>query len=186
MNNLIELNIVKNKLVLENGKVIYLTKEMIHTFELHKRKEITHQEFEKLLTMRYNLTATNMLTKRDYFFKDFVNKLYAKLGDKKFAETTAKKFQEKGFLNDYEYAKSYMQAHSNYGEKKLRQIFYSMGLDNESIKYLLDDNEEVEIEKIKNLLIRMGNKEKDKKISSLMRKGFSFDKIRKALQDLEE
>ena len=61
-----------------------------------------------------------------------------------------------------------------------------MGLNRESIHDILYNNEENEIENIKNLWLKLGNKEYNKKVASLMRKGFTYGDIKKAISSLDK
>ena len=67
-----------------------------------------------------------MLAKRDYFKKELKNKLIEKIGFTDIVEDVVEDFEEKGYLDDYDKAKSYAKQHSNYGAKKLSFIFYQM------------------------------------------------------------
>ena len=91
-----------------------------------------------------------------------------------------------GIIDDYEKAKSYANQHQNYGPKKLSFIFYQMGLDREMITEILEDDEDEQIEKIKILWRKLGNKEDKKKIESILRKGFLYKDIKRAMSLLEE
>ena len=171
-----------NKLILDNDKVIYLTKEMFSKFDLKDKTELDNETFYSLIYFRIKLSAYNMLAKRDYFKKELKNKLIEKIG----FEDVVEDFEEKGYLDDYEKAKSYASQHSNYGAKKLSLIFYQMGVDREIVSEILEDEKDNQIEKIKQLWIRLGNKEDKKKVESILRKGFLYGDIKKAISSLEE
>lgn len=64
-------------------------------------------------------------------------------------------------------------------------MLFQKGLSSDIIRDLLNDNSENELEEIKRLWLRLGKKEKDKKIVSLMRKGFQYRDIKKAISELE-
>ena len=70
-------------------------------------------------------------------------------------------------------------------EKKMEFMLFQKGLSSDIIRELLNDNSENELEEIKRLWLRLGEKEKDKKIVSLMRKGFQYRDIKKAISELE-
>ena len=70
-------------------------------------------------------------------------------------------------------------------EKKMEFMLFQKGLSSDIIRDLLNDNSENELEEIKRLWLRLGEKEKDKKIVSLMRKGFQYRDIKKAISELE-
>ena len=54
------------------------------------------------------------------------------------------------------------------------------------ITEILEDNEDEQIEKIKILWRKLGNKEDKKKIESILRKGFLYKDIKRAMSLLEE
>lgn len=182
----IQITLKNNSLVLENGKVIYLTKDMIRQFNLQKVTELSEKDFFELIKMRLTLSAVNMLSKRDYFYMELVNKLSTKIGFRELAVKVADELQKQGFLDDYECAKSFMACHLNYGLKKLSYIFSQMGLATSTINELIYENQDSEIENIKKLLRYSSRKSEEKQIASLMRKGFSYANIKKAMSLLEE
>ena len=175
-----------NKLILDNDKIIYLTKEMLSKFDLKDKTSLDDETFYSLIYFRIKLSAYTMLAKRDYFKKELKNKLIEKIGFVDIVEDVVDDFEEKGYLDDYEKAKSYAVQHSNYGTKKLSFIFYQMGVDREIISEILEDERDNQIEKIKQLWIKLGNKEHKKKIESILRKGFLYGDIKKAISSLEE
>ena len=61
-----------------------------------------------------------------------------------------------------------------------------MGVDRESFSEILEDDKDNQIEKIKQLWYKLGNKEKQKKIESILRKGFLYGDIKKAISSIEE
>lgn len=181
-----KITIKGNKLILDNDKVIYLTKEMFSKFYLKGKTCLDDETFYSLIYFRIKLSAYTMLAKRDYFKKELKNKLIDKIGFADIVEDVVDDFEEKGYLNDYEKAKSYANQHSNYGAKKLSFIFYQMGVDREIISEILEDDKDNQIEKIKQLWIKLGNKEYKKKVESILRKGFLYGDIKKAISSLEE
>ena len=50
----------------------------------------------------------------------------------------------------------------------------------------MEDDKDNQIEKIKQLWYKLGNKEKQKKIESILRKGFLYGDIKKAISSIEE
>ena len=109
-----------------------------------------------------------------------------RIGFADIVEDVVDDFEEKGYLDDYEKAKSYTSQHSNYGAKKLSFLLYQMGVDREIVSEILEDEKDNQIEKIKQLWIRLGNKEDKKKVESILRKGFLYGDIKKTISSLEE
>lgn len=178
--------IKKNKLFLEDGQVIFLTKEMFTKFSLNNKEFLNEEELYSLVFYRLKLSTYNMLLKRDYFKKELANKLKEKLNFPEIIEDVIEYFSGKGYLNDFEKAQSYAKLHSNYGKNKLSYFFHQMGLNRELIQDILSENSENEIENIKNLWLKLGNKEYNKKVASLMRKGFTYGDIKKAISSLDK
>lgn len=125
-----------------------------------------------------------LLSKKDYPIKEFTTKLITKYREKEIVEEIIDEFIEKGYLDDKEYGRCYIKTHS-YGRKKMEFMLFQKGLSSDIIRELLNDNSENELEEIKRLWLRLGKKEKDKKIVSLMRKGFQYRDIKKAISELE-
>lgn len=175
-----------NKLFFENMNFIYLTKEMFTKFSLKDKEYLNNEELNELMHFRIKLSALTMLKKRDYFKKEFSDKLKEIYNFPDIVNTITDEFIEKGYLNDIEKAHAYANTHSNYGKKKLAYIFYKMGIDKDIVEDILAEKADFEIENIKNLWRKLGNKEYKKKIESLMRKGFVYGDIKKAISSLEE
>ena len=186
MMQLKKITIKGNKLILHNDKIIYLTKEMFSKFDLKDKISLDEETFYSLIYFRISLSAYTMLAKRDYFKKELENKLIEKIGFSNIVEDVVEDFEEKGYLDDYEKAKSYAEQHSNYGTKKLSFMLYQMGVDRETISEILEDEKDNQIEKIKQLWIKLGNKDHKKKVESILRKGFLYGDIKKAISSLEE
>ena len=186
MMQLKKITIKGNKLILGDDKIIYLTKEMFSKFDLKDKTSLDDETFYSLIYFRIKLSAYTMLAKRDYFKKELKNKLIEKIGFADIVEDVVEDFEEKGYLDDYEKAKSYTAQHSNYGTKKLSFILYQMGVDREIVSEVLEDEKDNQIEKIKQLWVKLGNKEHKKKVESILRKGFLYGDIKKAISSLEE
>lgn len=175
-----------NKLFLEDGTLIYLTQEMISRFDLKDKKIIEDNLLEEILYFRIKLSAYNLLIKREYFTKELRDKLIEKIGFPNIVDNVIDELSKKDYLDDYEKAKSYAEQHPNYGAKKLSYIFYQMGIDRDIISEILEEEKDEEIERIKALWLKLGEREERKKIESLLRKGFLYKDIKEAISLLEE
>ena len=61
-----------------------------------------------------------------------------------------------------------------------------MGIDRDIISEILEEEKDEEIERIKALWLKLGEREERKKIESLLRKGFLYKDIKEAISLLEE
>lgn len=173
-----------NKIYFDEEFFIDLNKQTIVEYELQKRSEISDEEYYEIIRRRVLSMGYFLLSKKDYPIKEFTIKLIAKYREKEIVEEIIDEFIEKGYLDDREYGRGYIKTH-NYGRKKMEFMLFQKGLSSDTIRELLNDNSENELEEIKRLWLRLGEKEKDKKIVSLMRKGFQYRDIKKAISELE-
>lgn len=154
-------------------------------FYFEKREDISEEEYLEFLRKKAINTGYFLLAKRDYSIKELYIKLLERYQEKRVVEAVIKDFLEQGYLNDYEYARGYINTHS-YGRKKMEFMLLQKGVSHFIIKELLDENVEGELENIKRQYLKLGNKERDKKIAALIRKGFQYRDIQKAIRELEE
>ncbi len=110
-------------------------------------------------------------------------------------DETIKFLKKHNFINDEDFAKRFIELHKNtYSIKVLRQKLYQKGINKELLDKIFDDDIEIDEETlIKKLLLKkcpdyyeiereMEPKEKNKILSYLFRKGFSYDKIANILK----
>ncbi|PID67444.1 MAG: recombinase RecX [Fusobacteriales bacterium] len=166
--------------------MIYLTREMISKFSLREKKNLTDEELNDLIYFRIKLSTYNLLTRRDYFLKEIKQKLREKHNFPEIIDEVLEEFLEKDYINDEERARSYAKLHQNYGPKKLYMIFSQMGLEREIIEEVLKEDSSEQVNKIKEQWFRLGNKTIEKKIASLMRKGFLYRDIKETISSLKE
>ncbi len=173
-----------NKIYFDELFYIDLNKTTITEFDLKNKEYLTNEEYEHLIRLRALSMGYFLLSKQDYSIKELKTKLLLKYREKHIIDEIIKEFREKNYLDDYEYGRSYVRNH-NYGKKKMEFMLFQKGLSQDIIREVIGENSENEIEEIKKLWIKLGDKEKEKKILSLMRKGFGYQDIKKAVSELE-
>ena len=177
-------NLKGNKIYFDEIFYIDLNKNTITEFDLKNKEFLTDEEYEALIRLRALSMGYFLLSKQDYSIKELKTKLLLKYREKKIIDKIIEEFREKNYLDDYEYGRSYVRNH-NYGKKKMEFMLFQKGVSQEIIKEIIRENSVKELEEIKKLWIRLGDKEKEKKILSLMRKGFEYQDIKKAVSELE-
>lgn len=80
------------------------------------------------------------------------------------------------YLNDFEYAKSYFE-NKHSGFKKLEFELRQKGISDKVIREVLSEIEIDEKDKIESFKSKIKNKEKDKQIAYLIRKGFDYETV---------
>ena len=178
-------NLKGNKVYFDEVFYIDLNKATITEFDLKSKEYLTNEEYESLIKLRALSMGYFLLSRQDYSIKELKNKLLLKYREKHIIDEIIEEFRGKNYLDDYEYGRSYVRNH-NYGKKKMEFMLFQKGISQDIIKELMEENSENELEEIKKLWIKIGDREKEKKILSLMRKGFEYQDIKKAVSELEE
>ena len=178
-------NLKGNKLYFDEFFYIDLNKDTILEYDLKNRDEISVDEYRELIKKRAYSMAYFLLARRDYPSGDLRTKLISKYRERDIIDELIEDFTQRGYIDDYDYGRSYIRTHS-YGRKKMEFMLLKKGLSSDMIRSLLDENADQEIEEAKKQWVKLGNKEKDKKIMSLMRKGFEYSTIQRAVSELEE
>lgn len=111
-------------------------------------------------------------------------KLLSKYREREIIKGVIEKFLELGYLNDYDYAESYINSH-NYSKKKMEFMLLQKGISSDIIGELLESSEFQEIDEIKRQWKKLGNRDEEKKILSLMRKGFRYSDIQRAIKEIK-
>jgi len=169
--------ISRNKIFFYDGRVIDISKDIEYSFNLKADKELSKEEYEKIIFQASLMKAYFLLSRRDYSKKDLEKKLILKYGEKNIIKNAIDRLEEKGYLNDFDYAKTLIRGKKKDGLKKLRFDLMKKGISREVIEDVFRDVEVDEKEMIRQLLPKLVKKEREKKVAYLARRGFSFDDI---------
>lgn len=183
--NLKILKIQKNKILFTNGVEYSLSKNTIREYKLSENIEISDDVYNTLSEISALSYSYWLLGRRDYSKGELRTKLELKYRNKSLISKIIEKLSDVSYIDDYEFAKSYIATHKNWGRKKLEYYLATKEVPSSIIRELLDDNQDDELKQIKKLWERMKNKEYRKKVESLMRKGFQYSLIKKAIQEIE-
>lgn len=178
-------NLKGNKIYFDEFFYLDLNKQTILDFDLKNRDEISSAEYRELIKRRAESMGYFLLNKKDYSRRELYQKLLSKYREKDIIESIIEKFTQLGYLSDYDYAQSYINSH-NYSKKKMEFMLLQKGIALNIIKELLEENSFQEIEEIKKQWKKLGDRDSNKKIISLMRKGFGYRDIQKALEEIEK
>ncbi|MGL6115213.1 MAG: regulatory protein RecX [Cetobacterium sp.] len=174
-----------NKIYFHNGLIITLSKDIIIKYGLNEREQLSQEEYLKILEIAALSLSYYLLSKKDYCEKDLREKLYNKYLNKIVVSRVLEILREKGYLDDLEYAKSYINTH-NYSKAKLKYMLKQKGISDEVIEELLENQKEKELENLKREYKKVKGRDKDKQIASLMRKGFCYGDIKKIIEENQE
>lgn len=180
------LKIQKNRISFSNGVEFSLSKNTIREYKLEESLEIDDKSYMFLAETSALSYSYWLLARRDYSRGELKEKLLLKYRHKQLVLKILDKLGDMSYLDDYEFASSYIASHKNWGRKKLEYYLSMKEVSSSIIAELLDDNQDEELAQIKKIWKRTKNKEYKKRVESLMRKGFQYGLIKKAIQELED
>ncbi|MGL4997424.1 regulatory protein RecX [Cetobacterium sp.] len=178
--------LLKNNFLFENGLNIGLNNEIVNKYDLKRREELSHDEYLQVLELAALSTSYYYLSKRDYSKKEIYTKLLQKYWEKPPVLKVIKTLENMGYINDIEFAKTYAKS-KKCGRKKIAYDLNLKGISSEIISYALSFYEEdEELEELSKAWDKLGNRDQHKKIASLMRKGYSYNDIKKIMNRKQE
>lgn len=180
---MISYNLSRNRIIFENGIEFTLSGDIISQFQLKKKEFLQDEEYILLLEIACENYAYYLLGIKNYFKRDLYTKLREKYRESSIILRVLEKVEEKGYIDDYDSAKSFISSHRNYGVEKLRFHLIRKGVSKEIIEKLLEDSSDAQLEQLRKLVERMRDKPKEKVITSLMRKGFTYSNIKEILEE---
>lgn len=178
------LKVQKNKILFENGAEFSLPKNIIKEYNLEESMEIPCESYLLLAESSALSFSYWLLAKKDYSTRDLETKLLTKYKEKTIISKVIEELNNRCYLDDAEFAKSFIESHKNWGKKKIEYQLALKGIKISLVRELLEGNEDNEILEIQKLWEKMGDKEYRKKVESLMRKGFEYSTIKRAVENL--
>lgn len=187
-------------LYVDSELAMTLDAEIVFSNKLKAGVELDHDVLFELKYQsdlrRTRERALYLLESRSHTRKELVDKL-VKNSDEEIAEQIADRMEELGLLNDADYAERYARQLVNskgYGMDRVRRQLAQKGIDRELIdEQIAALSETVDVdEKLTTLIQRkyeryLGDKKgEDKTISALIRLGYRYDDIRRALAAFRE
>ena len=131
-----------------------------------------------------------LLSLRDRTKKELQQKLNEKYRNSKMVEKSVLKLVELGYINDKEYAVSYIMSRK-YGKKRIVYNLMQKGIGRETIEEAYFSIEEeyeknIEDEKLEKAIEKNIKKEENKLIQYLVRQGFSLNKVLSKYKEFKE
>lgn len=197
-----EITKAKVKVFLDETFAFVLYKGELRTYGIREGSELSEEScrviLDEVLTKRAKLRCMHLLKSRDYTVQGLTDKLVRELYPQEIIERAISYVSSYGYLDDIRYAKSYLHYASQ--TKSRKQITFDLmkkGVPKEDIAQAFEASDgegepEQEERLIQALLVKKHYKgetatfeERRKIIGFLYRKGFSLDKIYKAVGETE-
>lgn len=184
--------------IVVNEAAYYVNAEIIAQFKLENGQELTRDELAKIRSADVLRKAKNralyLLGERDMCLAELTQKLTKTYGEE-VASEAAGCVKDLGYINDERYAPKlaeYLIKRKKFGRRRAKQEMLHKGLDRELVEEALANIPEDEIsEGLADLIERKyanklaDYKDRQKVIAALARRGYSFDEIKRAIEDRE-
>lgn len=180
------LKIARNKLYLEsheNELIIDVSPDIIAQMDLIRKKELSLEEYRRVIYLASLAKSLFLLSRRDYSKKELLTKLKMKFREYQILEEVVEKIEARGFINDLDYATSLIER-SRESKRKLEYQLSMKGISRETIQKAFGESEHDEKEEIRKQIKKVDKREKDKQIAYLMRKGFKYEDIRDVMNEI--
>ncbi len=184
-------------LYFESGEKLIISYETYIDHPLYVGKEITSKEYQEIINLEkvssiYIKTAKSLLA-HPKSEKKVRESLYEKGLSKKDVESVTKRLKESGYLDELAFVESYQYIYNerNLGKRAIIAKLKEKGYSEEAINSLKFDSSE-EREKIRGLLPSLEKKyakypfsaKKEKIMGALSAKGYDYDLIKEALNEI--
>lgn len=173
-----------------------LYKGELRIYKVKLLSEMTEDTFREIMTVvlpkRAKLRLLNLLQKKSYTEKQLKEKLeegYYPVDIIKIAIDYVKSY---GYINDQQFASDYYEYYkSSKSKNAMKRELMKRGIPNEYMEHLFEltegstDEEEIQIKRWlekKHYSLEISMKDKKKLYDFLMRKGYSFDKIKQVMK----
>ena len=187
----------KFKVKLSDDSLIYIDSETAIKYHLDTSKEYSHEEFEEILSdSEYNIAknrAFNILEYRAHTEKELFDKLCQKT-DEDTANAVVEKMRDIGLVDDKALLKDKLEnllKVKKYGRIRVINELTLKGFDRDEIKETIDEMEYDEFSTICEIIekryleeLAEGDaKTRQKIVAALMRRGFSYDDVKSAINE---
>ena len=177
--------ILRNKLTFEDGREIPVNPDLIYEYGLKDGVELSEERYLTLLEESAYSKALAILARQERSEKGLVVKLRECFRDGALAEKVVNRVKKNGYLNDAEYAVSFLTG-KNYSKKQAIYELMKKGIGKKDAESALEHSEIDEHVIIDKYIKKMAGKDERKIIESLMRKGFEYEDIKRAIKDSKE
>ncbi|GLI57458.1 hypothetical protein PM10SUCC1_29720 [Propionigenium maris DSM 9537] len=183
------LKVARNKLYLESNleeqEIVDVSPEIISEMDLNRKKELSREEYRRVIYLASLAKSIFLLSRRDYSRKEMLGKLRMKFREYGIVEEVVEKLVDRGYINDLDYARALIER-SRESRRKLEYQLSMKGIGREVIAEAFGEADHDERDELRKQLKKVAKREKDKQIAYLMRKGFRYEDIREVMREIEE
>lgn len=168
-----------------------LTLDQLITEKLKKGLDLSESEVKSLKKKsadgKLRIRAIEWLCIRPRSEKELKDYLRKKNTESDYSQNLINEMTEKKYLSDENFAKWFLELKKRQlkSQKEIVFLLRQKGVSRQIINHLLENNDVIDRENLKNLILKKRSKYKDdtKLMSYLIRKGYSFSDVKEALAD---
>lgn len=175
--------ITNNRIYFAEDKFYRTSLDIILEYGLKKGMLVEGEKERELLVELIIYRALFFLIKRDYAEKELKDKLKFEFFKDAPFDRAMEKLSEKGYLDDYSYAKNYIE-NKKISKKRVYYDLTSKGIKKEIVDEIYSEIPVDEKPLIIAQLKKLENKEERKKIEYLLRKGYNLRDILEGIKEL--
>lgn len=199
--DIVEFDKKRKKVYIDGEFAFVLYSGELRDYDIKKDKEITSENYEsiisELLPKRATKRAMNLLLKKDYTEKKLRDKLAEGLYPEESIDAAIEYVKSYHYLDDERFARDYITYHMSLRSKnRIIQDLTGKGINKDVIAPIIEElyseeDSDVEQEQIKKLLEKkhydpdMEYRDKQKIMAFLLRRGYSMDSVRRAMDSRE-
>ena len=184
------------RILLDEQFAFVLYKSELSRYKIKLGAEISEEVYQEIRTeivlKRAKKYALNLLTDMDRTSDQLVKKLEASEYPEDIIEAAIRYVESFGYVDDTRYACNFIESRKrNKSKKEIYMLMRQKGIESSVIDEAMEQcyGEDDSLEAIQKILLKkkysdeeMDYKEKQKIYAAIMRKGFSYDDIRRAIQ----
>lgn len=174
--------VTNNRIYISEDKFYRVNADIIYEFSLKKGMILNEQLKKELFVQLILFRSYGFLARKDYTEKELRMKLSEEFPKDSPFEDVFEKLREKTYLDDYSYAKNYINSKKS-GKKK---VYYELIMKGVKKEYLDEIYLELIIDEkdlIRQNLKKIENKEERKQVEYLIRKGYNIKDILEVIKE---
>ncbi|WP_026661474.1 regulatory protein RecX [Butyrivibrio proteoclasticus] len=202
--DIVELDKKRCKIFIDGEFAFVLYKGELREYDIKSGNEISESVYESInsevLSKRAKLRAMNLLQKKDYTEKQLRDKLQEGLYSQELIDEAINYVKSYRYLDDERFARDYITYHMEMRSRnRILQDLTGKGISKDVTISIMDElyseseeiSGDIEAEQINKLLIKkhfdkdMDYKDKQKIMGFLVRRGYTMDSIRRAMEEFE-
>lgn len=203
--DIVELDKKRCKIFIDGEFAFVLYKGELREYDIKSGNEISESVYESIksevLSKRAKLRAMNLLQKKDYTEKQLRDKLQEGLYSQELIDEAINYVKSYRYLDDERFARDYITYHMEMRSRnRILQDLTGKGISKDVTISIMDElyseseeiSGDIETEQINKLLIKkhfdkdMEYKDKQKIMGFLVRRGYTMDSIRRAMEEFEK